>query len=87
MTLEDRPEKTEKVVESFICGLWRGTDKIKWTEKNQKRGCTKEIAEERSLMKMITKRKDSWFGHILRVKNFQRRIIKAKEMGEEKEEK
>src|SRR6267154_300380 len=46
--------------------LWRGLEKISWSDKMKNEEVLKRVEEKSCLIKTISQRKKNWIGHVLR---------------------
>ena len=71
-------EKDRKYLESFEMWCWRKMEKIDWREHITNEEVLEIVQENRSILKIIQKRKANWIGHILRGEGMLRKIIEGK---------
>ena len=67
-------------MEAFEMRIWRGTEKIRWTE-HISNEVLKLVEEERSLLTIIRTRQRNWVGHIMTGDSLQREIINGRMEG------
>src|SRR6218665_1608523 len=67
-------------LEAFEMKVWRGMEKISWTE-HISNEVLKLAEEERSLLTIIRTRQRNWMRHIMREDSLQRKIIKGRMEG------
>ena len=57
---------TNRRLEAFEMWLWRRMEKISWTQRKTNVQVLEQVEEERALLKIISNRKKTWLGHIMR---------------------
>src|SRR6266516_3613676 len=55
--------------------LWRGLEKIRWSDGISNDDVLTTVNEERCLIKIITRRKKNWIGHVLREDGLLRDVL------------
>ena len=69
------------IASSFEMWCWRRTEKISWTDHVRNEEVLLRVKEQRNILHKISKRKASWFGHILHRNCLLRRVIEGKIKG------
>ena len=57
--------------------LWRGLEKIRWSDGISNGDVLTTVNEERCLIEIITRRKKNWIGHVLREDGLLRDVLEG----------
>jgi hypothetical protein len=71
----------KKRIEAFEMWVWRRMLKISWTEKISNDEVLKRVGEQRNILNIISRRKHSWIGHILRHDGLLKTILEGRMEG------
>ena len=71
----------KKRIEAFEMWVWRRMLKISWTEKISNEEVLMRVEEQRSILNIISRRKHSWIGHILRHDGLLKTILEGRMEG------
>jgi len=71
----------KKRIEAFEMWVWRRMLKISWIEKISNEEVLMRVEEQRSILNIISRRKHSWIGHILRHDGLLRTILEGRMEG------
>jgi len=73
----------ERIINAFETWCWRRMLKIKWTERITNEKVFQRVKEERLFLKILSNRRHSWIGHIIRHDEFVVNILEGAISGKE----
>src|SRR6267154_2586803 len=65
--------------------LWRGLEKISWSDKMKNEEVLKRVEEKSCLIRTISQRKKNWIGHMLRGDGLLRDVMERRMMGKRRQ--
>src|SRR6267154_1575626 len=65
--------------------LWRGLEKISWSDKMKNEDVLKRVEEKSCLIRTISQRKKNWIGHVLRGDGLLRDVMEGRVMGKRRQ--
>ena len=71
-------------LEALEVWLWRGLEKISWSDKIRNDEVFARVMEERCLIRTIRQRQKNWIGHVLRGEVLLRDVLEGKVKGKKR---
>jgi len=65
--------------------LWRGLEKISWSDKMKNEDVLKRVEEKSCLIRTISQRKKNWIGHVLRGDGLLRDVMEGRVIGKRRQ--
>src|SRR6267154_1448548 len=72
-------------LQALVMWLWRGLEKISWSDKMKNEEVLERVEEKRCLIKTISKRKKNWLGHVLRGVGLLEDVMEGRMMGKRRQ--